>query len=74
MIVHLDDISKLEINEKDFTLLNGDLLMIPESPRAVTVLGEVYNPVSIVAIPGKTVDYYLQKVGGPKKSADIGSL
>lgn len=43
-------------------------------PWTVNVLGSVYNPTSIVYTKGKTVNYYLNKVGGPTPDAEEGEI
>ena len=55
---------------KDFLLEDGDSLFIPIEPQTVLIIGEVYNPESIAFTPGKGVDFYLNKVGGPTEKAD----
>jgi protein involved in polysaccharide export with SLBB domain len=55
---------------KDFLLEDGDSLFIPIEPQTVLIVGEVYNPESIAFTPGKGVDFYLNKVGGPTEKAD----
>lgn len=55
---------------KNFLLENGDSLFIPIEPQTVLIIGEVYNPESIAFTPGKGMDFYLNKVGGPTEKAD----
>ncbi|MBE9574796.1 MAG: polysaccharide biosynthesis protein, partial [Proteobacteria bacterium] len=54
----------------DLELENGDALTIPQKPGIVNVLGSVYNPTSIIYAKGKTVDFYLNTVGGPTPDAE----
>jgi protein involved in polysaccharide export with SLBB domain len=54
----------------DIELEPGDRLTIPQVPQYVSVLGEVYNRTSLLYEPGKTVAYYLAKVGGIKPTAN----
>lgn len=70
MVVKLAPISALQGTADDIELLDGDVLNIPRSPQAVTVLGEVYNPTSLTYRPNNTVGYYLAQVGGTTKDAD----
>ncbi len=58
----------------DIPLEPQDALNIPPTPSVVTVMGEVYNPTSIVFYPGKTVSYYLDMAGGPTSNADTDSI
>jgi protein involved in polysaccharide export with SLBB domain len=48
----------------------GDSLFVPETPGVINVVGEVYNPTSLLYEKDRTVAYYLQKVGGPTGDAD----
>jgi protein involved in polysaccharide export with SLBB domain len=45
-------------------------LYIPETPGIVSVVGEVFNPASLLYQKDNTVGYYLNKVGGMTKEAD----
>ena len=54
----------------DIELESGDRLDVPQVPQYVSVLGEVYNRTSLLYEPGKTVAYYLSKVGGIKPTAN----
>jgi protein involved in polysaccharide export with SLBB domain len=74
VIIRLTDLKKLKESQYDMTLEDGDKLMIPDTPGIVSVLGEVYNPASIVFQPGKTVNYYLNRVGGPNVEADTKAM
>lgn len=58
----------------DVELKNGDQLYIPEIPAEVTVLGEVVNPGSLLFEEGRTVDDYIQRMGGPTAYADRGRV
>jgi protein involved in polysaccharide export with SLBB domain len=40
----------------------------------VTILGEVYNPTSVVFVSDKSVQYYLDQTGGPTINADTESI
>jgi protein involved in polysaccharide export with SLBB domain len=48
--------------------------MIPENPKSVSVFGQVYSPVSLAYQPGKTVSYYLSKVGGATENANTSEM
>lgn len=57
--------------EKDnLELKDGDIIIIPQRPQHVNVLGEVYNQSAITYSKGKSVKYYLNEVGGLTKMAD----
>ena len=70
LVIALNDLAKLKDSSQDIMLMDGDELIIPENPQTVNVQGEVYNSTSLSWQPGKTVGYYLGKVGGPKTTAN----
>jgi protein involved in polysaccharide export with SLBB domain len=70
VIIKLDTTEKLKDSKEDIELEKGDDLYIPEVPGIVNVLGEVYNPSSLIFEPNKSVQYYLSRVGGITKDAD----
>jgi protein involved in polysaccharide export with SLBB domain len=53
----------------DFTLENGDSLLVPKRPNFVSVVGSVYTPNSFLFQPDLTLGDYLAKAGGPTESA-----
>lgn len=74
MVLSLTPIGNLQGALDDIELLSGDTLVIPKNPQSVTVLGQVYNPVSLAFRPGQTVGHYLERVGGAKKDADTSEM
>ena len=54
----------------NFTLQDGDRLIIPARPTQVTVVGEVLNPSSLTFNIGADLDDYISNVGGLKDSAN----
>ncbi len=64
-----EDLDKLKNSPENITLEDGDYIYIPSRPRYVLILGEVYNQISLPYISGKTVEYYINLVGGLKESA-----
>lgn len=70
MVVHLAPLVEFRRSEYDLELMDGDTITVPVNPLSVTVLGKVYNPVSLSYRPGKAVSYYLDKVGGPTRDAE----
>lgn len=70
MVLHLTTLDKFRNGIYDLELLGNDSLQVPKTPQAVNVLGQVYNPTTLVYSPGKTVSYYLKKTGGPTKDAE----
>ena len=74
VVITLDSLDKFEGSKYDMELEDGDTLTIPPVPGIVNVLGTVYNPTSIVYTKGKTVGFYLDKVGGPTPDAEEGEM
>ncbi|HKM53889.1 MAG TPA: SLBB domain-containing protein, partial [Isosphaeraceae bacterium] len=70
VVLHLSTIDGLVDSYDNVVLENADEIVVPRRPEAIPVLGQVYNPSSIVYEPGKTVRDYLQKAGGPTEWAD----
>lgn len=70
VIVNISPLKKFEGSVTDIELEGGDTLYIPRRPGTVNVLGEVYNPTSIVYVPDKSARYYIQKVGGITGNAE----
>jgi len=54
----------------DFTLQDGDRLIIPSRPTQVTVVGEVMAPSSLSFDTNAELEDYISNVGGLKDSAD----
>jgi hypothetical protein len=70
MVIRLDDPDKLKGTRDDVLIEDGDSLFIPAMPATVQVAGAVYNAAALIYEPGKNLDYYLAKVGGPTREAD----
>jgi polysaccharide export outer membrane protein len=54
----------------DVVLEMGDTIDVPRRPSSVNVLGQVYNPTSIVVRPNLTIRDYVELAGGPTQLAD----
>jgi len=70
VVMKLMSLEKIKGSEFDLELEEGDSLHIPMTPSTVMVMGRVYNPNAILYTRDKTLDYYLNKVGGPSENAD----
>ena len=71
LVIAIDsDISKWENTPADIELRAGDTLLIPKRPNFVGVNGQVYNPAAISYVPGRDLDWYLKKAGGPTRIGD----
>jgi protein involved in polysaccharide export with SLBB domain len=65
-----DDINKWENTSADIEVRAGDTLFIPKRPNFVVVSGQVYNPIAVNYVPGKTFGWYFQKAGGATSGGD----
>jgi len=70
LVISLDQSESFAESKFNIVLQGGDVLEVPQVPSAINVLGEVYNPTSLIPDRGEDVDYYLAKAGGPTKDAD----
>jgi protein involved in polysaccharide export with SLBB domain len=70
VVIKLMDPEKLKGSEFDLELEDGDSLHVPMTPSTVMVMGRVYNPNAILYTKDRTLEYYLNKVGGPAENAD----
>lgn len=70
MVVRLLPLEQLAGSVYDIEVMDGDVLTIPENSKSVAVLGQVYNPISLAYQPGKSVAYYLSRVGGTTENAN----
>jgi len=70
MVINFLPLDQFAESEFDIPLMGDDTIMIPKSPGTVTVVGEVYNPISLVCRPKETVAYYIDRVGGVKESGE----
>lgn len=50
--------------EDDIELMDGDIIIVPEKPTTVSVVGAVMIPSSVVFAPGKNIQHYLDRSGG----------
>lgn len=62
--IHLTVLDELKESPYDLELQGGDSLEVPMSTNSVMVFGEVYNPTTVIQIPGEDLGYYLKKAGG----------
>jgi len=49
---------------EDLVLRDGDIIVIPETPTTVSVVGAVTVPSAVVFEPGKSLSYYIANSGG----------
>jgi protein involved in polysaccharide export with SLBB domain len=70
VVVKLSPLDQFRGSRYDVEMERGDRLFVPETPGVINVVGEVFNPISVLYEKDRTVAYYLQKVGGPTNDAD----
>ena len=70
VVVKLAPLAEFTASQYDMELEHGDVLTVPQMPGVVHVVGEVFNPTSLLYEEGRTVSYYLRRVGGLTKEAD----
>jgi len=70
MVLQLAQLPEFTKSDYNLELMGGDELLVPKTPSEVTVLGQVYNPTSLVYMRGKNADYYLNKSGGATRDAE----
>ena len=69
------DFEKLFANrdkDEDVILENGDIIVVPKTPRVVTITGRVAKPGGVTFNPSAKLEYYLAKSGGASWDADVG--
>ncbi len=70
VVIKLSSLDEFKGSRYDLELEKSDTLYVPETPGIVSVVGEVFNPTSLLYQKDGTVGYYLNKVGGMTKEAD----
>lgn len=70
LVIRLEDTEKFADSRYNVVVQGGDVLEVPQTPSSVNVLGQVYNPTSLIPVDDQDVAYYLAKAGGPTKDAD----
>jgi protein involved in polysaccharide export with SLBB domain len=70
VVVRLTSPEEFKGSKYDLELEDGDKLVVPQTPGVVYVVGEVFNPTSLLCERGETVNYYLGRVGGMTRDAD----
>lgn len=67
--VHLLAALKSPKGSEDLSLEDGDIIIIPEAPTSVSVVGAVVVPSSVIFQAGKSVQYYVDRSGGLTQDA-----
>jgi protein involved in polysaccharide export with SLBB domain len=58
----------------DTVLEDGDRIFIPQVTQQVYIQGEISNSGAIRYVPGKDIDYYINKSGGALLTADLDNI
>ena len=66
----LDDLDRFEGSPYDIVLEDEDMIIVPEKPQHIQVIGSVYNQTAFVYDPQGTVSTYISKAGGLTRDAD----
>jgi protein involved in polysaccharide export with SLBB domain len=69
--IHLDDPEKLRGTTDDILLEDADLLLVPQQPTSVTVIGAVRNSASIIYQKDQNAQFYIDRAGGARREADV---
>ncbi len=75
VVIQLAPLEAFAGSEADLAVEDGDALFVPPTPQTVSVVGQVYNPTSLVWEPSnKEAGYYLDRTGGPTPAAEAGEI
>lgn len=74
VVIRLSSLDDFRNTPYDIELIGGDNLEIPQTPSVVNVMGQVYNPTTLIHMPRKSASYYLKKAGGPTRDAEEGDM
>lgn len=64
------DSTQIVLKGYDIYVADGDSVYIPESPGVVTVEGQVNKTGLVQYVPGKSLNYYIERAGGYNNYAD----
>lgn len=68
--IMLDDLDRFEGSPYDIVLEDEDVIIVPEKPQHIQVIGSVYNQTAFVYDPQGSVSTYISKAGGLTRDAD----
>ncbi len=71
LVVDFEKLMNPNMRSEDVILEDGDVIVIPEAPRVVTVSGSVAKPGGVTYSPGARMNYYLAKAGGASWDAKL---
>ncbi len=72
-VVSCDFVAAFDSNSSrdNVPLQDGDVITVPGNPHNVFVFGHVMQPGYVEYVPGKTLSWYIERVGGPSVGAEI---
>jgi protein involved in polysaccharide export with SLBB domain len=71
VVIHISsNVKEWKNTSADIPLREGDELVIPKKMTVVSVNGQVFNPTTINAQPGRSAKWYLSQAGGVTPMAD----
>jgi protein involved in polysaccharide export with SLBB domain len=68
--VNLPRVLERPRDRDNLRLEDGDSVYIPRHSPVVIVTGAVNSPVAVAFQPGRSLDYYIRRAGGPTRLAD----
>jgi len=74
MLLEIASLKDLKGSVYDLELQGGDFLSVPSDPGGINIIGDVYNQNTVVSQHGKSVEWYLDQVGGPTGDADLSEV
>lgn len=72
--VNMNDALKRPNSKDDPVLMDGDVIVVPETPTTITVSGAVVLPSAVLFQPGANIDYYVTRAGGLLPDASVQSI
>jgi len=70
MVLEISSPETMRNTLNDIELENGDMLMVPQNPRCIHIVGAVFNQATFVFDDRKKMDGYIMMAGGYTESAD----
>ena len=74
VVTRLTNIEAFTGSKYDIEVMAGDVLEVPQSSNAISVLGRVVNPTNFIALEDHSVNYYLGMAGGTTKDSEVDEL
>jgi hypothetical protein len=62
--VRMEEVIAHPGSRDDLVMAAGDIIVVPELPSTVSVIGAVVQPSALLYVPNKSVQYYIERCGG----------